>query len=173
MERFITKKREGISSLFFCFSLFFVIYPVLLQIGDSSLGQVKPASLQDMPLREMSFFQHLFFIAKVVIYASIEEFLYRVYFPYSLKGYLYLAFKKIKKTKLDLIARFSSCILFAASHLYLGLFNVVFAFFASIVLLWMYEKIKRQSNILAFFAVSAFHASFNIASLYIMLSIMM
>ena len=117
MERFITKKREGISSLFFCFSLFFVIYPVLLQIWDSSLGQVKPASLQDMPLRGMSFFQHIFFIAKVAIYASVEEFLYRVYFPYSLKGYLYFAFKKIKKTTLDLIARFSSCILFAASHL--------------------------------------------------------
>ncbi len=152
-----------INEVFFCIVLFFLIYPVFLT-KEHGLARSLPPNIS-APIIE-----HAIFILKVLLFASLEEFLYRAYFPNALKERLSYAFKRVEKSTLTIVSKGLSHILFAWAHLYLGAFNAIFAFFSAMFFMYLYDRIKTWNSYFAFFLICALHASFNIASFYMVIN---
>jgi len=110
--------------------------------------------------------QTFFFIIELIFYSSIEEFLYRIYFLECLNRFLDMINKNRRRSNL-LVANFTSHILFATAHIYLGILNVIFAFFMAIIFRFLYVAIrKRWGALLSFVFIASFHSYYNIFAIF-------
>ena len=110
-------------------------------------------------------------IARVFFFASMEEFLYRVYFPEKLLSYFSFTkhYKKNNK-RVETVIFLLSCTLFAFAHLYLGFFNVIFAFLVALFLNKTYICAKTKWNkLIAFILISAIHSLYNLFAFLIII----
>ena len=106
------------------------------------------------------------FIIELIFYSSIEEFLYRIYFLEHLNMFLDRINTKAKNLNI-FVANFTSHILFAVAHIYLGLMNVVFAFLMAILFRFLYVMIKKAyGNIASFIFITILHSSYNIFAIF-------
>lgn len=101
----------------------------------------------------------LFCILNFFFAAFYEETIYRFYFP----EILYIFFQKMQNNKIKFfICETIPCVCFALAHLYLGIFSVINAVIAHIILRVCYKK----SN--SIFTNSLVHFSYNITELFLL-----
>jgi len=110
--------------------------------------------------------QTIFFIMELIFYSSLEEFLYRIYFLESLSRFLDMINKNKRCSNL-LVANFTSHILFATAHIYLGILNVIFAFFMAIFFRFLYVAIKKRWKAFpSFIFIASLHSFYNIFAVF-------
>lgn len=101
----------------------------------------------------------LFCILNFMFAAFYEETLYRMYFTDALKNLLE---RKVNWKYLGLICEVLGCAVFAFAHLYLGVFAVINAAVAHVILRWCF---KKSGNIWCGFAA---HFIYNVISLILL-----
>lgn len=159
------KKRGSILEL----SLFYIVSSFLLYVACISLttSATRPSSLPIvLPL---GFFSNTVFILKIIVWASFEEFLYRVYFPSKLKKFFLLPQHTDFPSSFRLLC---VCLLphllFALAHSYLGFSNLLFAFFASMFLRTIYTHSQQTKGApRRFIIICSLHSCYNIFVLYL------
>lgn len=104
----------------------------------------------------------------LIISASYEELLYRVYLPFRLKSFFYIKpTSSNKKTTFFLITECIPLICFAFAHVAYGLANVGYAFCAGTIFRKLYTFIKNKFNCkIAFICVLTLHALHNIILIF-------
>ena len=153
-KKFFTKKNIIITAITFlslCFIVFFL--ETIAFFLKSNNPQISGAPLD----KKIKIF---FCLLNFIFSAFFEEVIYRLYLPQQLKRFFSnIQNEKIKKYIPELI----TIILFALAHKYLGIYAMINAFFACIVLRICY--IKTQNIITNTIA----HFLYNITSLIILL----
>lgn len=101
------------------------------------------------------------FLLQIVSHAGYEEILYRMYLPYRIKK---ITSKNTNYPLIEIIP----IILFSLAHIYLGIINVVYAFFAGCIFRVFYLFLKRKTGItIAFMIVTLIHSLNNIISYWV------
>ena len=160
------KKRRNILELL----LFYIVSSFLLYIACISLASpaTRPSSLPLALPKDL--LANGFFVLKLIFWASVEELLYRVYFPNSLESFFSTSPDRTSFSFRCLCLWVFPHILFALAHSYLGFFNLLFAFFASIFLRKVYTYLQhKRGRVLGFIVICFLHSSYNICVLYLIL----
>lgn len=162
-------KERGSILEFFLFSLTssFLLYVSLASCINASTLKTYSLSLA-LP---SGLFANCVFVLKLLFWASSEEFIYRVYFPNKLEFFFLTQHHNFLSSFRHLSVWALPHLLFATAHSYLGLLNVLFAFFASICLRKIYISLQYAVGKIASFAIiSMIHSFYNICILYLILS---
>lgn len=134
----------------------FLFYTVLVAF-------ITPSCLKfSMPI---GIWANCLFVLKLIFWASFEELLYRVYFPNKLQ-FFFLSLSSPSILRCLWVYTLPH-LLFALAHSYLGILNVIFAFFSSIFLRKLYTFCEFKLGVIFSFAIICiFHSVYNICVLY-------
>ncbi|WP_024468555.1 type II CAAX prenyl endopeptidase Rce1 family protein [Treponema pedis] len=98
-------------------------------------------------------------LLRICFFAGYEEVLYRAYLPFRLKT---LCFKfKNKKTFYFCLTEILPIVFFTAAHIYLGVLNTAYAFFAGAAFRLFYVFLKKKIHYAAALGVIIFIHSLN------------
>ena len=161
------KRRVGLIELL----LFSLVFSFLLYtaVVSCTSGRLSVFSLRDLRISLPSDVpSHVLLVLKLFFWASIEELLYRVYFPNKLEFFFSILFPSCEALLWSLCVWGLPHALFAIAHFYLGFLNVLFAFFASIFLRKLYKYLKYKiGEIFSFAVLCTLHSFYNIFVLYL------
>lgn len=169
--KFFRKENDSVSGQYifysiifpstFCFGILFsislfikaasILIPYFIKIKESSMDVITQINLPE------GFIQTVFCILNFFFAAFFEEVIYRFYLPEFL-----IDIVKTDRKIVTLIIEFSAMMIFAFSHLNMGLLSVLNAGFAHICLRLCY---KKTGNIYSGFIA---HFFYNIISLYLL-----
>ncbi|MGP1438747.1 MAG: CPBP family intramembrane glutamic endopeptidase [Treponema sp.] len=143
-------------------TLLFEIIFFLLVMFTIVLPSISENHTFTMPIKPKTYFEFFLFFGKVFILAMFEELIYRVYLPIQMKRF-YNIKTSFRKEKLEkLFFSLVSNLFFAWAHLYLGIWNVCFAFIMGLFFSFIYEYVNGKFNFyLAFLMISLIHFFYN------------
>lgn len=130
-------------------SLFVKFISVLFPVKQVQMNVILPSSVVSW----------IFCLLNFLFAAFYEEIVYRMYFP---DGLIDLLQHLITGKKLNIICEIAGCLVFALAHIYMGVYAVINAFFAHIVLRFCY---KKCGSIWYGFAA---HFAYNVVSLILL-----
>lgn len=118
----------------------------------------------------LGFLENCLFVLNLVLWASFEELLYRVYFPNRLEMFFLVSQDRVSSFR-SLFVWVLPHLLFGMSHSYLGCLNIFFAFCASVFLRTVYIYLKHKiGRVASFVLISSLHSFYNICIVYLVLS---
>lgn len=112
----------------FCFSLIIKFFSLIISIDSNSA--VTNVQLPD------TLVSWIFCILRFIFAAFFEETIYRYYLP----EYLHSLLKENSKKSYPILIEIVCMLLFAAAHIYMGIFSVINAIFAHAVLRFTFKK---------------------------------